>query len=125
MKWPNCGKEMIDKSYSKFEEFYHFEDEQYYYRNNYYEKFVCKDCKISFENDKWTIPSGLMPTEKQKRTVLFINNHLGMDIKALTKHQCWLDIGKYFDKAKSTPLYSDEEFIEMQDYFGMTEADFC
>ena len=26
MKCPNCGREMIDKSYSKLEEFYHWED---------------------------------------------------------------------------------------------------
>jgi len=103
MKCPNCGKEMIDKSYSKRERFYHWEDEEFYYRDNYYEKFVCNDCKISFENDTWNIPNKLLPTEKQKKTILFINNHLSMDLKALTKHQCWLDIGKYFDKAKKTP----------------------
>lgn len=56
MKCPNCGKEMIDKSYSKFEEFYHFEDEQYYYRNVHHDEFVCKDCKISFKDNRWTMP---------------------------------------------------------------------
>lgn len=125
MKCPNCGKEMVDKSYSKLEEFYHWEDEEYYYKNNYYEKFVCNDCNISFEDDKWHIPNNLMPTEKQKKTILFINNHLRMDLEALTKHQCWLDIGKYFDEAKNTPLYSDEDWIDMQEYFGMCEGDFC
>lgn len=125
MKCPNCEKEMTDKSYSKLEEFYHWEDEDYYYRKNYYEKFICKDCKISFENNKWHIPNNLIPTEKQKKTILFINNHLKMNLEALTKHQCWLDIGKYFDEAKKTPLYSDEDWINMQEYFGMCEGDFC
>lgn len=125
MKCPNCGKEMVDKSYSKLEEFYHWEDEEYYYKNNYYEKFVCNDCNISFEDDKWHITNNLMPTEKQKKTILFINNRLRMDLEALTKHQCWLDIGKYFDEAKNTPLYSDEDWIDMQEYFGMCEGDFC
>ena len=125
MKCPNCGKEMIDKSYSKLEEFYHWEDEDYYYRKNYYGKFVCNDCKISFEDDKWNIPNNLMPTEKQKKTILFINNHLGMDLEALTKHQCWSDIGKYFDEAKKKPLYSDEDLLYMQEYFGLCEGDFC
>lgn len=124
MKCPNCGKEMIDKSYSKLEEFYHWEDEEYYYRKIYYEKFVCNDCKISFEDHKWNIPNNLMPTEKQKKTILFINNHLRMDLEALTKHQCWLDIGKYFYEAKNTPLYSDEDYIYMQEYFGLCEGDF-
>jgi hypothetical protein len=125
MKCPNCGKEMIDKSYSKLEEFYHWEDEDYYYRKNYYEKFVCNDCKISFEDDEWHIPNNLMPTEKQKKTILFINNHLRMDLEALTKHQCWLDIGKYFEEAKKTPLYSKEDYWDMQEYFCMCEGDFC
>ena len=110
MKCPNCGKEMVDKSYSKLEEFYHWNDEEYYYKNNYYEKFVCNDCNISFEDDKWNIPNNLMPTEKQKKTILFINNHLRMDLEALTKHQCWLDIGKYFDEAKQ---YADRFGINL------------
>ena len=125
MKCPNCGREMVNKSYSKLEEFYHWEDEEWYYRNNYYEKFVCNNCKISFEDDKWHIPNNLLPTEKQKKTILFINNRLKIDLEALTKHQCWLDIGKYFDKAKNTPLYSDEDWLDMQDYYGMSEGDFC
>lgn len=124
MTCPNCEKKMTDKSYSKLEEFYHWEDEDYYYRNNYHEKFVCNDCKISFEDDKWNIPDNLMPTEKQKKTILFINNRLGMDLEALTKHQCWIDIGKYFEEAKKIPLYSDEDLLYMQDYFGLCESDF-
>lgn len=124
MKCPNCGKEMIDKSYSKMERFYHWEDEEFYYRDNYYEKFVCNDCKISFENDTWNIPSKFLPTKKQIKTILFINNHLDMDLKALTKHQCWLDIGKYFDEAKRASLHSSEYYENLQEYFGMYEADF-
>lgn len=125
MKCPNCDKEMIDKSHSKMERFYHWEDEEFYYRDNYYEKFVCNDCKISFENDTWNIPNKLLPTKKQKKTILFINNHLRMDLEALTKHQCWLDIGKYFDKAKRTPLHSNEYYEDLEEYFGFCEGDFC
>lgn len=125
IKCPNCGKEMVDKSYSKLEEFFHWEDKEYYYGNNYYEKFICNDCNISFEDGKWYIPNNLMPTEKQKKTIIFINNHLGMNLKALTKHQCWLDIGKYFNEAKKTPLHSDENWIDIQEYFCMCEGDFC
>lgn len=125
MKCPNCGNEMIDKSYSKMERFYHWEDEEFYYRDNYYEKFICNDCKISFENDTWNIPNKLLPTEKQIKTILFINNHLNMDLQALTKHQCWLDIGKYFEEAKKTPLHSSEYYEDLQEYFGFCEGDFC
>ena len=125
MKCPNCENEMIDKSRFKKERFYHWEDEEFYYRDIYYEKFVCNDCKISFEDDKWNIPNKLLPTEKQKKTILFINNHLGMNLEASTKHQCWLDIGKYFEEAKNTPLYTSKYYEDLQEYFGFCEADFC
>lgn len=48
-----------------------------------------------------------------------------MDLKAITKHQCWLDIGKYFERAKKTPLHSNEDYVNTQEYFGMCESDFC
>ena len=48
-----------------------------------------------------------------------------MDIQPLTKHQCWLDIGKYFERAKRTPLHDDQYYIDMQEYYGMDESDFC
>ena len=71
------------------------------------------------------IPEKYNPTEKQEKTILFINNHLGMDIQPLTKHQCWLDIGKYFERAKRTSLHDDQYYIDMQEYCGMDESDFC
>ena len=125
MKCPNCDKEMIDKSCFKKERFYHWEDEEFYYRDIYYEKLICMECKIYYENDKWNIPDKFLPTDKQKKTILFINNHLGMDLKALTKHQCWLDICKYFEEAKRTPLHSSEYYEDLQEYFGFCEGDFC
>ena len=48
-----------------------------------------------------------------------------MDLEALTKHQCWLDIGKYFEEAKKTPLHTDGYYEDMQEYFGFCEGDFC
>lgn len=125
MKCPNCENEMIDKSRFKKERFYHWEDEEFYYRDIYYENFVCSDCKISFEDDTWNIPNKLLPTEKQKNTILFINNHLSMNLEALTKHQCWLDIGKYFEEAKKTPLYTNDYYEDLQEYFGFCKGDFC
>lgn len=125
MKCPNCNREMVNKSYSQLEEFYHWEDEEFYYRNVFYEKLLCYNCKIRFKDDNWDIPEYLLPTEKQKKTILFINNHLKMNLKALTKFQCWKDINQYFEKAKKVPLHSDEEWIEIQEYYGIDEGDFC
>ena len=122
MLCPNCGKEMDDKSYCRLESFYHWEDEEIYYRNAEHEKFVCKSCKITYLDGNWKIPEKYNPTEKQKNTLLFINNHLGMDIKPLTKHQCWLDIGKYFEKAKKTPLYDEQYYLDIQEC--LDEQDF-
>lgn len=125
MKCPNCDKEMADKSYYKMEEFYHYDDEEFYYHKVEHEKFVCQSCKITYLDDKWKIPKKYNPTKKQKKTILFINNHLSMNIQPLTKHQCWLDIGKYFEKAKRTPLHDDQYYIDMQEYYGMDASDFC
>ena len=90
-----------------------------------WEKYSYKPCKISYDGNKWTIPENQLPTEKQKNTILFINNHLNMDLQAITKHQCWLDIGKYFEEAKKTPLHTDEYYEDMQEYFGWSEEDLC
>lgn len=125
VKCLNCDKEMDNKSYCKMEEFYHCGDKEIYYQKVEHKKFVCKSCKIIYLDDEWKIPEKYNPTEKQKKTILFINNHLGMDIQPLTKHQCWLDIGKYFERAKKTPLYDDQCCIEMQEYYGMDASDFC
>ena len=125
MKCPNCDKEMDNKTYCKMEDFYHWEDRETYYQKVEHEKFVCRSCEIKYLDGKWKIPEKYNPTEKQKKTILFINNRLGMDIQPLTKHQCWLDISKYFEKAKSTPLYDDQCCIEMQEYYGIDASDFC
>lgn len=36
-------------------------------------------------------------------TPLGVNTNLNMGLVALTKHQCWLDVGRYFEEAKRTP----------------------
>lgn len=125
MKCPNCDREMDNKTHCKMEGFYHWEDEEIYYQKVEHEKFVCKSCKITYLDGKWKIPEKYNPTEKQEKTILFINNHLCMDIQPLTKHQCWLDIGKYFERAKRTPLHDDQYYIDMQECCGMDESDFC
>ena len=86
--------------------------------------YFCNDCRIRKVNEEWTIPKKYAPTEKQKNTILFINNRLKMKLEALTKHQCWLDIGRYFEEAKQTQVHSDEYYEDLQDYFGMDASDF-
>ena len=90
-KCPNCNKKMKDESYAKMEEFYHWEDEVFYYQNV---------------------------------RLLFINNHLNMQIEPLTKYQCWCDIKKYFDEAKKTPLHDDQYYLDLQESYGMDESYF-
>ena len=124
MKCPNCDKTMMKRTRTTKERFYHWEDEEFYYRDISCEKYTCKACGIVFENDKWCIPDNLLPTERQKNTILYINNHLDMNLEALTKHQCWLAIGKYFDEAKNTPLRSSEDYEELQEWGGICEGDF-
>ena len=125
MKCPNCDKEMKykDKGYWGYP--FSTGDEPDYpdwFPNDVY---TCKECKIKKVNNEWTIPKKFLPTEKQIKTILYINNHLRMDLETLTKHQCWLDIGKYFEEAKKTPLHSREYYEDLQDYFGFCEGDFC
>lgn len=102
MKCPNCGKEMIDKSYSKLEEFYHWEDEQYYYKRNYYEKFICNDCKISFKNDEWGIPIKYQATEKQINACKFVSKILNLDSPPPVKHAMWKFLKDYLEEAQNT-----------------------
>lgn len=104
MKCPNCDREMDNKTYCKMEGFYHWEDEETYYHKIEHEKFVCKLCKITYLDGEWKIPEKYNPTEKQEKTILFINNHLDMNIQPLTKHQCWLDISKYFEKSQENSI---------------------
>lgn len=86
--------------------------------------YFCKACRIRKVNDEWTIPKKYAPTEKQQKTIMFINNRLNLHLEALTKHQCWIDIGKYFEKAKKIRLHSHEYDEEVQDYFGIDASDF-
>jgi len=124
MKCPNCDKEM-KHSFKEWEVwgFAHWDCEHGDYCCE--DKYYCSACRIKNINGKWTIPNKFLPTEKQKKTILFINNHLRMDLEALTKRQCWLDIGKYFDEAKKIPLHSSEYYEDLEEYFGFCEGDFC
>ena len=116
MKCIECGKEMKDKSYS----YYGMGDWDMDYPASYHEEYYCKDCKIKYENGKWVIPKHIeLPTQKQKNTILFINNKCDLSIKPITKKQCIRDIGKYFEKAKEIadrPSYYDYDDYDWDSY---------
>lgn len=123
MNCPNCGREMKYKQGTG--ECIDFSGTAEDWELEYsWEEYSCRVCKISYDGNHWIIPKNKLPTEKQKNTILFINNRLNMNLEALTKHQCWLDIGKYFDRAKGTPLHTYEWYEDMQEYFGYSEGDF-
>lgn len=111
---PNCGKEMksIDRRYVGFgdepdyDTYEHIGDE-------------CKKCHIKYNEHSrsWELPEALKPTEKQIKTVLFIENRLNIRANNLvTKKQYCEFIGKYFNKAKSTDVHEydldDFDYVE-------------
>ena len=96
---PNCGKEMksIRRRYDGFGD----EPDYDLYEHTGDE---CRKCRIKYDEHycSWILPDSLKPTEKQIKTVLFIQNRL--DIRAdnlVTKKQYCEFIGKHFDEAKN------------------------
>lgn len=97
---PNCGEEMkpIDRRYVGFGD----EPDYDLYEHTGDE---CRKCRIKHDerSHSWILPDFLKPTEKQIKTVLFIQNRLNIHADNLvTKKQYCEFIGKYFDKAKNT-----------------------
>lgn len=96
---PNCGKEMksIDRR------FVGFGDEPDYDLSEHIGD-ECRKCRIKYDecSHSWILPDSLKPTEKQTKTVLFIQNRLNVRAGNLvTKQQHCEFIGKYFDEAKN------------------------
>lgn len=100
MNCPCCGKEMVDKSKTTLERFYHWEDECFYYRDITIDIFVCKFCGIRKEENRWIVPKFLKPTEKQIKCISVINSVLGTDFEAVTKEQCSKVIAENIDKSR-------------------------
>ena len=125
MKCPNCGKEMKNRSYSKLEEFYHCKDDEYYYKRNYYEKFVCSDCKISIVNDEWNIPDDLRATEKQVEACNFICRILNIEHPPLTKRAVWHFIHDHIEEAVDIKNKREGWFCDYDDCDGDSLAVPC
>lgn len=122
---PNCDRKMKVKRETGFIlDLSGTADYDLYYDYNIYR---CPDCKIKYNedrrNDKWEIPKKLLPTKKQKNTILFINNKLGKNFESLTKRQCWKIINENFDKAKNTPKPSNYEYDydDIDELYGISE----
>lgn len=99
MLCPNCKREMIfSDGIGHHIDFSGTADD--YELEYYWKKYSCERCAISYDGESWDVPKDLLPSVKQKRTILFINNRLDKDLKAITRHQCWVDINRYFEKAR-------------------------
>lgn len=103
---PNCGEEMKSIDHR----FVGFGDEPDY---DTYEHIgdECKKCHIKYNecSHSWELPDILKPTEKQIKTVLFIQSRLDVPTGDLVTKKQYCDfIEKYFDKAKNVNYF---EFV--------------
>lgn len=121
---PNCGNFMITTQ--EYRPFYHYEDECYYFTLDEISK--CNKCKIiniNGEWGEWKIPEQLKPTNKQMKTIAFIESRLDILFRpeVCLKSNCSRFISKYFEKAKQTP--APEIFLEEDcDALGLDESMF-
>lgn len=115
MLCPNCGKEMksIDRLFVGFgdepdyETYEHIGDE-------------CKKCCIKYDerSRSWKLPDTLKPTEKQKKTVLFIQGRLNVYADSIVTKKQYCDfIGKYFDEAKNTDDFDYKEYGYAEEFY--------
>lgn len=114
MLCPNCQKEMVyqDKGYYGFAFSTGPEPDYPQWLPN--STYICKQCKIKYKNDQWIIPKKYeRPTEKQIRTILFINHHLRTNYEPLLKKQCWYIINQNMQKAIDAKNAHDETMAEM------------
>lgn len=97
---PNCEKEMTDKSHSVLLTFL-TGDEPDYYPTEWVEEYYCKECKIKFYKDEWTVPKKYpRATAKQIKCVNFINRQLGTSFDPVLKTSTWKFIRDNIDNAK-------------------------
>ena len=114
---PNCGKEMIDKSHSVLITFLTGDDPDYY-PTEWVEEYYCKECKIKFYKDEWTVPKKYpRATEKQIKCTKFINQQLGTSFDPVLKTSTWKFIRDNIDSAKEVYDNSFTEWCEENSYW--------
>ena len=115
IKCPNCGKDI--KLTDEYRECGWNWGEDY--QGLYYlvTKGKCKNCKIQYYDGEWEIPKELQPTEKQYRTVKFIENRLSVRLNddIGLKKRYWKFISQYFEEAKKVEFDSDD-YEDFGDY---------
>lgn len=113
MKCPYCDSEMEYKDEGCWDYPFTTGDEpdyQVYYSKDIY---TCRKCNIKKVNEEWKIPKRYnRPTEKQIKTILFINNHLETHYEPLLKVQCWRIINENLQDAIVCKAAHDEQIAE-------------
>lgn len=122
MRCPNCGRLMAETK--EFRPFYHWEDECTYYER--IDICKCNKCGITNEDGKWNIPESLKPTQKQERTVKFIENRLNVfyDPEVKLRRNCSDFIAQYFEQAKKEEApfrFTEEDCYSL----GLDASMFC
>ena len=75
--------------------------------------YTCKPCNIKNDNGEWVIPQKYeRATDKQIKTVKFINAVLRTDFEPLLKTRCWRFIKDNFDEAKQIHSNNYSEWCE-------------
>ena len=118
---PQCNKEMIYKTNTKYESFYHTEDEEEYYQLIMHERYSCKECKINLIDNEWKIPKQLLPTEKQINVVKIICDNLDMEYIISTKKDAIKFIGEYLN----TSITVSRERSNYQSTFDYLDESEC
>lgn len=113
MKCPYCDSDMSYKDEGYWDYPFSTGDEPDYQVYHPKDIYMCSRCNIKKINSEWSIPERYnRPTEKQVRTVLFINNHLGTQYEPLLRVQCWRIINENLQKAIACKHTHDEQVAE-------------
>ena len=120
---PHCFNTNLKKSRKiKLQEFYHWEDEEYYYQQVLIEKSICA-CGCECIDEKWHIPEKYVYTQKQDKTIDFINKVLYTNFVPITKNQSSLIISNYLKQAsmeaEKDMYYCSEwpDYLDLEDFF--------
>lgn len=123
MRCPDCNREMEENSRTILERFYHWEDEEFYYRDVILTSFRCRYCGIKrTEAGAWVVPKFLKPTAKQVKAISVINSVLGTEFEPVTRYQCCKIISKYMKRSiKQAEADAEYAYMIMDEYLDMSD----